>query len=171
MVLFQFRGGRVAGLPASNEQAICEIAESLGPGVGQYLSKKKIDMLGNPVNYLTNRNAALAAVGAATTNAYNTKLDALVNSIAGPVLVASADVTAAMVAAWDAERLAVRNLPWVKQLATGLVAKVQVAGVEMVDINYPIQNKAEKFQKSIKRTMAGKKEIIEEGSCCRQAAL
>jgi len=42
---------------------------------------------------------------------------------------------------------------------------VQSADVEMVDINFPIQNKAEKFQKSInKRTMAGKKEIIEEGS-------
>jgi len=42
---------------------------------------------------------------------------------------------------------------------------VQVAEVEMVDINFPIQNKAEKFQKLInKRTMAGKKELIEEGS-------
>jgi len=56
-------------------------------------------------------------------------------------------------------------LPWVKQLAAGLEAKVQEAAVEMVDINFSIQKKAEKFQKSInKRTMAGKKEIIEEGS-------
>jgi len=56
-------------------------------------------------------------------------------------------------------------LPWVKQLVTGLAAKVQAAEMEMVDINFPIQNKAEKFQKSInKRTMAGKKELIEEGS-------
>jgi len=137
----------------------------LGLGVGQYLSKKKIDMLGNLVDYLTNRNNALAAVGAATTNAYNTKLDAVVNSIAGPALVQGAGITAAMVAARNAERLAVCNSPWVKQLATGLAAKVQEAAVEMVDINFPIQNKAEKFQKSInKRTMAGKKEIIEEGS-------
>jgi len=58
----------------------------LGLGVGQYLNKKKIDMLGNPVDYLTNCNNALAAVrAAATTDAYTTKLDALVNSIAGPI--------------------------------------------------------------------------------------
>jgi len=51
-------------------------------------------------------------------------------------------------------------LPWVKQLATGLVAKVQVADLEMVDINYPIQNKA-KFQKSInKRTMAARRSSL-----------
>jgi len=97
---------------------------------------------------LTNCNNALAAVGMATTNAYNTKLDALVNSIAGPVLVAAGDITAAMVNAQDAEYLAVHNLPWVKQLATGLAAKVQAAEVQMVDINFPIQNKAKKFQKS-----------------------
>jgi len=58
----------------------------LGLGVGQYLSKKKIEMLGNQVDYLTNHNDALAAVGAATTNAYDEKLDALVDSIAGPAL-------------------------------------------------------------------------------------
>jgi len=70
-----------------------------------------------------------------------------------------------MVAAQDAERLAVHNLLWVKQLAAGLMAKVQAAEEEMVDINFPIQNKAKNFQKSInKRTMAGKKELIEEGS-------
>jgi len=74
-------------------------------------------------------------------------------------------VTQAHVDAWDAEPLAVRNSPWVKQLTAGLAAKVQVAEVEMVDINFLIQNKDEKFQKSInKRTMAGKKELIEEGS-------
>jgi len=163
--LFQFRGGQAVSLPASNEQAVGKIAESLGLGVGQYLSKKKIQMLDNPVNYLINCNDALAAVGAATTNAYDKKLDALVDSIAGPALLAAGLVTAAMVAAQNAERLAVHNLPGVKQLATGLAAKVQAAELEMVDINFPIQNKAEKFQKSInKRTMASKKELIEEGS-------
>jgi len=122
-------------------------------------------MLGNPVDYLTNCNNALAAVGTATTDAYDEKLDALVDSIAGPALLAAGLVTAAHVAARDAEHLAVCNLPWVKQLAAGLAAKVQVEEVEMVDINFPIQNKAEKFQKSInKRTMASKKELIEEGS-------
>jgi len=157
MALFQFRGGRVAGLPASNEQAIGKIAKLLGLGVGQYLNKKKINMLGNPVDYLTNRNAALAAVGAGTTAANDAKLDALVNSIAGPVLARGGVVTQAHVDAWDAECLAVCNSPWVKQLAAGLAAKAQAAEVEMVDINFPIQNKAEKFQKSInKRTMAGK---------------
>jgi len=86
-------------------------------------------------------------------------------TIAGPALAQAGLVTAAMVAARDADHLAVHNLPWVKQIAAGLAAKVQAADVEMVDINFPIQNKAEKFQKSInKRTMAGKKEIIEEGS-------
>jgi hypothetical protein len=122
-------------------------------------------MLANPVDYLTRRNTALAAVGATTANTYDTKLDDLVDSIAGPALVVAGVVTQAQADAQDAERLAVRNSPWVKQLATGLAAKVQVAEVEMVDINFPIQNKAEKFQKSInKRTMAGKKELIEEGS-------
>jgi len=62
MALFQFGGGQAVGLPASNEQAVSEIAESLGLGVGQYLNKKKIQMLGNPVDYLTNCNNALAAV-------------------------------------------------------------------------------------------------------------
>jgi len=62
MTLFQFRGGQAVGLPASNEQAVSKIAESLGLGVGQYLNKKKIQMLGNPVDYLTNHNNALAAV-------------------------------------------------------------------------------------------------------------
>jgi hypothetical protein len=122
-------------------------------------------MLGNPVDYLKNRNTSLAAVGMATTDAYDEKLDALVDSIAGPVLAQGGHVAAAHVNAWNAERLAVHNLPWVKQLATGLTAKVQAEEVEMVDINFPIQNKAEKFQKSInKRTMASKKELIEEGS-------
>jgi len=142
-----------------------EIAEFLGLGVGQYINKKKIQMLGNPVDYLKNCNTALAAVGLATTDAYDEKLDALVDSIAGPVLAQGGTVTAGYVAARNAEHLAVRNLLWVKQLTAGLVAKVQVANVEMVDINFPIQNKAEKFQKSInKRTMASKKELIEEGS-------
>jgi len=122
-------------------------------------------MLGNPVDYLTNLNTALAAVGAATTNANNAKLDDLVDSIAGPALVQAGLVTQAHVDGRAAEHLAVRNSSWVKQLAAGLVAKVQAVDVEMLDINYPIQNKAEKFQNSInKRTMAGKKEIIEEGS-------
>jgi len=113
----------------------------LGLGVGQYLNKKKIQMLGNPVDYLTNCNNALAAVGVATTNAYDEKLDALVDSIAGPALAAAGLVTQGHVDALNAERLAVCNLPWVKQLAAGLAAKVQAAEVEMVDINLPIQNK------------------------------
>jgi len=81
---------------------------------------------------LKNCNDALAAVGAATTNAYNKKLDALVDSIAGPVLAQGGHVTAGHVTAWNAEHLAVHNSPWVKQLAAGLVAKVQVAEMEMV---------------------------------------
>jgi len=133
----------------------------LGLGVGQYLNKRKIQMLGNPVDYLTRCNNALAAVGTTTTDTYNTKLDYLVDSIAGEPLVQNNDITAAMVAAWDAEHLAVHNSPWVRQLTAGLAAKVQAAEVEMVDINFPIQNKAKKFQKAInKRTMAGKKELI-----------
>jgi len=137
----------------------------LGLSVGQYLNKKKIQMLGNPVDYLTRCNNALAAVGTTTTDTYNSKLDDLVDSIVGDAFEEGNDITAEMVAAREAERLAVCNLPWVNQLATGLVEKVQVAEVQMLDINFPIQNKAEKFQKSInKRTMAGKKELIEEGS-------
>jgi len=107
----------------------------LGLGVGQYLNKKKIQMLGNPVDYLTNRNTVLAAVGMATTNAYNTKLDDLVDSIAGPALVVGNGVTQGHVDARAAEHLAVCNLPWVKQITAGLAAKVQAAHVEMVDIN------------------------------------
>jgi len=88
-----------------------EIAELLGLGVGQYLNKKKIQMLGNPVDYLTNCNNALDAVSAATTKAYNKKLVTLEDSIAEPVLTAGGPVTAAMVAALNAEHLAVHNLP------------------------------------------------------------
>jgi len=122
-------------------------------------------MLGNPVDYLTRRNNALAAVGTTTTDTYNTKLDDLVDSLAGDALEEGDDITAAMVAAQDAEHLAVRNLPWVKQVTAGLAAMVQAAEVEMVDLNFPIKNEAKKFQKSInKRTMAGKKELIKEDS-------
>jgi len=134
--------------------------------VGQYINKKKVDMLHNPINYLTDRNTALAAVGAATTNTYTAKLDALVDSIAGQAIVPIVGGgNAAEVAARNAEHLAVHNLPWVKQLAAGLTAKSQSADVELVDISFLIQNKAEKFQQSInKRMMAGKRELIEEGS-------
>ena len=122
-------------------------------------------MLANPVDYLINRNTALAAVGAGTTAAYDAKLDALVTAIAGPPLAVAGPVTQAHADARVAERRAVGNSPWVKQLAAGLTAKVQAAEVELVDIAFPIQNKAEKFQKSInKRNIAGKKELIEEGS-------
>jgi len=94
-----------------------------------------------------------------TTAAYDAKLDKLVDLIAGQVLVVSVanGININHVNAWNAEGLAVRSLPWVKHLAAGMAAKVQVAEVEMVDINFPIQKKAN-FQKSInKRTMAGKK--------------
>jgi len=37
----------VVPVSRSNEQAVGKIAELLGLGVGQYLSKKKIQMLGN----------------------------------------------------------------------------------------------------------------------------
>jgi len=104
MALFQFRGGQVAGLPASNEQAIGKIAKSLGLGVGQYLNKKKIQMLGNPVKHLTDRNTALAAVAVGTTAAYDAKLDAVVDSIAGLALAWGGPVTQAHVDAQNAER-------------------------------------------------------------------
>jgi len=99
----------VVSLPASNDQAVGKIAELLGLGVGQYLNKKKIQMLGNPVDYLTRRNNGLAAIGTTTTDTYNTKLDDLVDSIAGPALVVGAGVTQGHVDAWDAECLAVHG--------------------------------------------------------------
>jgi len=96
-----------------------------------------------------------------TTTAYTAKLDALVDLITGHELVEGNGIDEDMVAKQAAECLAVRNLPWVKQLAAGMAAKVQAAKV-MVDINFPIQKKAKKFQKSInERRMAGK---IEEGT-------
>jgi len=75
----------------------------LGLGVSQYLSKKKIQMLGNPVNYLTDRNTALTAVAVGTTAAYDAKLDALVDSIAGAALTLGCAVTQVHVDARDAE--------------------------------------------------------------------
>jgi len=81
----------------SNEQVVSKITELLGLGVGQYLNRKRVQMLGNPIDYLTRRNAALAAVGAKTSNTYTPKLDDLANLIAGEVLVAEGDSTEEMV--------------------------------------------------------------------------
>ena len=49
-------------LPASNEQAIAEINESLGLGLYQYVAERKVDMLQDPLAYLTALNNALGTV-------------------------------------------------------------------------------------------------------------
>jgi len=63
MALFQSHGGRSAlMLPASNEQAIAEINESLGLGLDQYVAERKVAMLTDPLVYLNARNTALGTV-------------------------------------------------------------------------------------------------------------
>jgi len=51
--MLAFRGSReVQGYPVSNKQAVSEINESLGLGIEQFMTGKKIAMLNAPATYL-----------------------------------------------------------------------------------------------------------------------
>jgi len=78
MALLQFHGGRSAlMLPASNEQAIAEINESLGLGLNQYVAQRKVTMLTDPLAYLTDWNTALGGVITAIGNDYGNEVNAI----------------------------------------------------------------------------------------------
>jgi len=126
MALFQFHGGRFAlMLPASNEQAIAEINESLGLGLDQYVAQRKVEMLADPLAYL---------------NAWNTELATVITNI---------------VTDYDNEITAINNLvldgykdtPWVRQMAADSVRLKGLARLKRVDVRYPIEKAAYKAQK------------------------
>jgi hypothetical protein len=52
--MLTFRGGRdVQAYPVSNDQAVSEINESLGLGIEQFMTGKKIALLNAPVGEAT----------------------------------------------------------------------------------------------------------------------
>jgi len=144
MALFQFHGGRSAlMLPASNQQAISEIDESLGLGLDQYVAQRKVEMLTDLLAYLTKCNNALGAVITAIGTDYGT------------------EVTAINALVPDEHK----NTLWVRQMAADSVRLKGLARLKRVDIQYPIEKAAYKAQKKKnKQDMAEKKELIEEGA-------
>jgi len=73
--MLTFRGGReVQAYPVSNEQAISEINESLGLGIGQFMASKKITMLNAPATYLQARNEKLSGLTANIKKDYDAAL-------------------------------------------------------------------------------------------------
>jgi len=143
MALFQFHGGRSAlMLPASNNQAIAEINESLGLGLDQYVAERKVEMLTDPLAYLTACNTALGAVITDIATDYGTEITA---------------INALVPAGY-------RNTPWVRQMAADSVRLKGLANLKRVDVQNPIEKAAYKAQKKNKRNLAEKKELIEEGA-------
>jgi len=143
MSLFQFHGGRSAlMLPASNKQAVAEINKSLGLGIDQYVAEKKVEMLTDPLAYLTACNNALGAVVTDICTDYGTEIAA---------------INALVPAGY-------RNTPWVRQMAADSVRLKGLANLKRVDVKYPIEKAAYKAQKKNKRNLAEKKELIEEGT-------
>jgi len=130
-------------LPASNEQAIAEINDSLGLGLDQYLAQKKVAMLNNPLTYLTDCNTALGNVITQIGTDYAMELLAINNLLP------------------DEQK----NTPWVRQMAADSARLKGLAQLKRVDIQYPINKAAYKAQKKKnKRDMEAKKDLIEEGS-------
>jgi len=129
-------------LPASNEQAIAEINESLGLGLDQYVAQRKVAMLADPLAYLT-RNTALGTVITNIGTDYGTEIAA---------------INALVPAGY-------RDTPWVRQMAADSVRLKGLARLKSVDIQYPIEKAAYKAQKKKnKQDMAEKKELVEEGA-------
>jgi hypothetical protein len=142
MALFQFNGGRSAlMLPASNQQAIGEINESLGLGLDQYVAEKKVEMLTDPLAYL---------------NAWNT-LSAVITQIGTDYTNEIAAINALVPASY-------RDTPRVRQMAADSVRLKGLANLKRVDVQYPIEKAAYKAQKKNKQDMAEKKELVEEGA-------
>jgi len=130
-------------LPASNEQAIAEINDSLGLGLDQYLAQKKVAMLNNPLTYLRDRNTALGNVITQIGTDYAAELLAINNLLP------------------DEQK----DTPWVRQMAADSARLKGLAQLKRVDIQYPINKAAYKAQKKKnKRDLEEKKDLIEEGS-------
>ena len=144
MALFQFHGGRSAlMLPASNAQAIAEINESLGLGLDQYVAEKKVEMLADPLAYLTTQNTELGNVIMAIGTDYTADMNT---------------INALLPAGY-------RDTPWVRQMVADSVRLKGLANLKRVDIEYPIENAAYKAQKKKnQRDLEAKKELVEEGS-------
>jgi len=144
MALLQFHGGRSAlMLPASNEQAIAEINESLGLGLDQYVAKRKVTMLTDPLAYLTALNTALGTVITDIGTDYATEIGLINNMVPAGY----------------------RNTPWVRQMAADTVRLKGLANLKKVDIQYPIEKAAYKAQKKKnQQDLAEKKELVEEGA-------
>jgi hypothetical protein len=144
MALFQFHGGRSAlMLPASNEQAIAEIDESLGLGLDQYVAERKVTMLMDPLAYLTDRNMALGTVITNIGTDYANEIRLINNMVPDGY----------------------KNTPWVRQMAADTVRLKGLANLKKVDIQYPIEKAAYKAQKKKnQRNLAEKKELVEEGA-------
>jgi len=130
-------------LPASNEQVIAEINDSLGLGLNQYLAQKKVNMLTNPLTYLTNCNTALGNIITNIGREYTAEITAINNLLP------------------DEQK----DTPWVKQMAADSVRLKGLAELKKVDIQYPINKAAYKAQKKKNKwDMEAKKDLIEEGS-------
>jgi len=139
--MLTFRGGRdVQAYPVSDDQAVSQINESLGLGIEQFMTGKKIAMLNAPATYLQARNEKLAGLSAAIDNDYKAALGEIQTLAPG-----------------------YENSLWVKQLAAEDALLRAKARRRQVDIEYPILGSAYKAQKSKNsRELEGKKEFIEE---------
>jgi len=139
--MLTFRGGRdVQAYPASNDQAVSEINESLGLGIEQFMAGKKIAMLNTPAKYLQARNTKLASLSAAIDKDYKAALIEIQNLAPG-----------------------YENSLWVKQPAAEDALLRAKARRKQVDIEFPILGSAYKAQKSKNsRDLEGKKEFIKE---------
>jgi len=144
MALFQFHGGRSAlMLPASNNQAIAEINESLGLGLDQYVAQRKVDMLTDPLAYLTERNNALDTVITDIGTDYGNEINA---------------INALIPAGY-------RNTPWVRQMAADSVRLKGLARLKRVDVQFPIEKAAYKAQKKKNKQGNGSEERTYRGGC------
>jgi len=142
MALLKFHGGRSAlMLPATNQQAIAEINDSLGLGLDQYLAQKKVEMLNNPLSYLRDRNTAIAGVITTIGTDYTTEINAI-NALLP---------------------IGQRDTPWVRQMAADAMRLKGLAALKRVDIQYLIEKAAYKAQKKNKNDLEAKKDLVEEG--------
>jgi len=141
--MLTFRGGReVQPYPASNDQAILEINESLGLGIDLFMAGKKIAMLSGPATYLQNRNDKLAGLPAKIKAGYDTALKEIQDLAPG-----------------------YENSLLVKQLAAEDTLLKAKARKRQVDIEFPILGSAYKAQKSKNtRDLEANKEFIKEGT-------
>jgi len=130
-------------LPASNEQAIAEINESLGLGLDQYVAQRKVEMLADPLAYLNAWNMELATVITNIGTDYGNEIMAINNLVPDGY----------------------KDTPWVRQMASDSVRLKGLARLKRVDVQYPIEKAAYKAQKNKnKRNLAEKKELVEEGA-------